>query len=98
MKRPKNLKKSPTWFEKTFHLNLTLLSNFKKKWEIFSIFLAFSQCLNFTEERNCLVWLAIVDIFLSRERNKEGRRKNWFLLPEILGSSIKYVSTFFYIF
>jgi hypothetical protein len=32
---------------KMFHLVLTLLSNFKKIWDFFSSFVAFSRCLNF---------------------------------------------------
>ena len=51
------------------------LRNFKKSGRFFSNCLAFSQCLNFTEERNCLVWLAIVDIFLAVKRTrKEGEK------------------------
>ena len=54
----KNLKKSPSCFDKS----ADLLSKRQNKREIFSNFVAFSQCLNFTSkifeesEKNILIW------------------------------------------
>ena len=48
MRRPQNLKKPPTSFDKT----AVLIQLRQNKWEIFQIFVAFSEKLKFTKVKS----------------------------------------------
>ena len=86
----------PQKFEKTIHLDLTLLSNFKESGRFFQTFLP-SQNI-WTLQKKETVWFGLRLLISFSPWKEQGRKeKKLVSLAKNSGSSIKYVSNFSYI-